>query len=487
MRALEAVVRSWFGKEASHLEQLEHMMIGRGMAIDGPFGAKPLLYADYAASGRAVGPLEEYVLREVLPFYANPHTQASHCGSIINQLRSQARRAIARCCGASDEHQVIFTGSGATAGINKLAQLLVREHDSEERPLVLLGPYEHHSNILPWRESAAAVLELDEGDEGGPDLRQLEAILKGERGGRRIIGAFSAASNVTGIVTDVSRVSKLLKKHDAFSIWDYAGGAPYLPIRAAEDEIDALVISPHKFIGGPGSSGILIAKPSMFASSKPSSPGGGTVSFVSPWSHHYFESLVAREEAGTPNAIGDIRAALALLLKAHIGHETIDAREQRFYQKALKAWRGHDRIELLGRPGAKRLPIFSFRIRDGKGGLVHHQLVARLLSDVHGVQARGGCACAGPYAHRLLGLDRKVSECLQSRIEEGHELEKPGWTRVNFSYAMSDQEAETLIHAVIDVAERAPELVQDYECDMAEARFSHRAGPAASALRRRSG
>ena len=471
MQTYQDLVAGWFASKRDLVEQIREQLIGSEILIDGPYGPKPLIYADYAASGRALRCIENYILGEVLPYYANPHTSASFVGARINQLRADARAAIGRACHAPNDTAVIFAGTGATAGINKLAALLAQGCGMEQ-PIVLLGPYEHHSNILPWREGPYDIIEIEEGPAGGPALGQIEETLKAYQN-RRIIGCFSAASNVTGIITDVSATSRLLNRYGALSIWDYAGAAPYLPIDMARDEIHALVLSPHKFLGGPAASGLLLVRPEIIRTTRPTQAGGGTVSFVSPWAHHYHESLVAREEAGTPNAIGDIRAGLTIALKGLVGASAIHARETALADGALRAWRGNDRIEILGHPAAPRIPIFSFRISDGRGGHVHQQLVTRLLSDLHGVQARGGCACAGPYAHRLLDIDQEQSQRIWREISAGNEFEKPGWTRVNLSYAMSDDEVNAIITAVDDIARRAGGLVTQYLCDPGSARFRH--------------
>lgn len=445
-------------------------LVGRDIEIPGPTGANKILYADYAASGRALAQIEGFVAEKVLPYYANSHTEASYCGAHMNRLRREAREAIAEACGANEDYAVIFTGAGATAGVNRVASLFMPEDPANA--LVLIGPYEHHSNILPWRDSGAEVVEIPEYATGGPDLAALEAALK-TAAGRTIIGSFSAASNVTGVLSDVEAVTRLLKRHGALVVWDYAGGGPYLPIDmrpTAATAKDAVVISPHKFVGGPGASGLLLVRRAAVKRCRPSLPGGGTVAFVSPWSHTYLEDVTAREEAGTPNIIGDIRAALALIIKQALGDEWIAERQARLQTRALAAWRDNPRIELLGKPNAPRLPIFSFRIRHG-AGYIHHQLFTRMLSDFYGVQARGGCACAGPYAHRLLNIDRARSETLARAIGAGEEIEKPGWVRLNFSYLMTDEEADRLIAAVTELATRAPDLAPLYACDPRTARF----------------
>lgn len=436
---------------ADPISALRKGIIGKGCMIDGPFGQKPLLYADYVASGRALRQIETFILDEVLPYYANSHTEASYCGAFITGLRRESRAVIAELCGADDRHDVIFAGSGATAGLNRLVHLLgVSQAVRDGRgATVLIGPYEHHSNILPWRESGAEVVEIPEAAEGGPDLSVLSDRLKAVQG--LVVGSFSAASNVSGIVTDVTAVTRMLKAAGALAVWDYAGGGPYLPIAmdpAKDAPIDALVLSPHKFIGGPGASGIFIVRKDAIRTSVPTSPGGGTVRFVSSTFHDYSLDIADREEAGTPNSVGDIRAALAMIVKDVVGQERIDAINADLSRRMLKEMAGMARIRLLGKTDCLRLPIFSFLIEDGPNGPVEPQFATRLLSDRFGIQMRGGCACAGPYGHHLLGIDEARSAGLRALILSGDLTGKPGFVRFNLSYLSTEEEFDTIVDAL---------------------------------------
>ncbi len=446
-------------------------LVGQHAVVEGPFGVKKLVYADYVASGRALRQIEHFILDEVLPYYANSHTEASYCGGLMTRLRREARAAIAGCCRADQRHAVIFTGSGATAGINRLAALFGAGPGTR----VIIGPYEHHSNILPWRESGAEVVEIPEAVSGGPDLSALAKALDTEA---RTICAFSAASNVTGIVTDVAAVTRMAKQAGALMVWDYAGGGPYLPIAmtpAADADIDAIVVSPHKFIGGPGASGLLIVRRDAVVTDRPTWPGGGTVRFVSTTTQDYSQNVEIREEAGTPNVVGDIRAALAFLVKEAIGAEVMGRRNQELAGRAMAAWRGNERLELLGSLTAERLPIFSFRVRDGKGGFVHQQLVTRMLSDRFGIQARGGCACAGPYVHRLLSIGEDESARMRHAILNGGELTKPGFVRLNFSVLLPDDKVDFILESVAQLAIDAAQHEKLYDVDQTRAIFFPRA------------
>ncbi len=439
-------------KAAAEDGTLRQSVIGADATIPGRDGDVPLVYADYVASGRALQQVEAFIAAHVLPYYANSHTEASFCGSWTTRMRERARSEIARLVGAGQEDAVIFAGSGATAGLNRLVSLL--GVDRADRPVVLIGPYEHHSNILPWRESGAHVVEIPEGPGGGPDLEALSAALARHADADLLIGSFSAASNVTGIVTDPDPVTRLLKAHGALAVWDYAGGGPYLPMRMGQGDArkDAIVTSPHKFPGGPGASGLLVVNRAAVRRDRPTWPGGGTVAFVSPWTHDYLPRIEDREEAGTPNVIGDIRAALALLVKDAVGQDHIETCEHRYNRMAIDAWGAHPRLRLLGTDRPNRLPIFSFVVRDASGRPVDEQLFTRLLSDLYGIQARGGCACAGPYGHRLLGIGRDLSEQLRAEILAGDTRRKPGFVRLNFSYMMDDATVRYILDSVSALA-----------------------------------
>jgi len=458
-------------------DRLRRGLIGDDLEIEGPFGPRPLLYADYVASGRALAQVEDFVRERVLPYYANTHTSASHCGARMTALREGARAEVARLVGAGAGTSVVFAGSGCTAGINRIVGLLdiAGSVAAGRRVVVLTGPYEHHSNILPWRETGAEVIEIAEAASGGPDLADLEGALRRARGAALIVGAFSAASNVTGILTDADAVTGLLKRHGALAIWDYGCAAPYVAMDMKPGtacEKDAIVFSPHKFAGGPGASGVAVIRDAIARRATPTLPGGGTVAYVSPWGHLYSDRLTAREEGGTPDVIGDIRAALAMLVKEAMGQRWLERRQDALRARALAVWTRNPRLELLGNLSARALPILSFRVRDGRGGVLHHQFLTRLLSDLYGVQARGGCACAGPYGHRLLGVGPDRAARIRAAIARGEEIEKPGWVRLNLSALMTDAKADAIIRAVDEMAGLAPDYLDAYSADSETARFT---------------
>ena len=460
---------------ADAIETLRAGLIGRGMMVDGPFGEKPMLYADYVASGRAVRQIEEAILEHVLPIYANSHTESSWCGEAITSLRQAARDEIAHLCGADSDHAVIFTGSGATTGLNRLVHLLgVDKAVANGRgATIILGPYEHHSNILPWRESGARVIELPEAEHGGLDLDALDQALASATG--LVIGSFSAASNVSGILTDVAAVTLRLKAAGALSVWDYAGGGPYLPISmtpAPDAPIDAIALSPHKFVGGPAASGLLVIRRDAVAATVPTFPGGGTVRFVNSDVQDYSLDIAEREEAGTPNIIGDIRAALTLILKDVIGTARIGAIDSALARDMMGEIAAMEHVSVLGHTDTARLPIFSIVVTDRSGQPFHPQYITRLLSDYFGIQARGGCACAGPYGHQLLHIDRAMSDRLRQKILAGDLTEKPGFTRFSLNYLMTGEEVAHITEALRQLPELAEQMRSAYAFDGGTGTFS---------------
>lgn len=487
------------------IETIRSSIIGDDQALDGPFGPRRVTYADYTASGRSLTFIEDFIRGQVMPLYANTHTETSGTGRQTTRFREEARAIIHAACGGGPDDVVIFTGSGATGAINKLLDVLnlrlpadldARYHLAEhipaaERPVVFIGPYEHHSNELPWRESIADVVVIGEDHDGRIDLDQLAAALEAHADRPLKIGSFSAASNVTGIGSDTRAIATLLHRHGALSLWDFAAAAPYVQIEmnlqgdGADGHLaykDAVFLSPHKFIGGPGTPGVLVAKRHLFKNSVPAEPGGGTVAYVNPEEHRYLADPVHREEGGTPAIIESIRAGLVFQLKQAVGWQTIRNREEHFIRRAIASWSSNPNLEILGNRDAWRLSIVSFVVRH-RGEYLHHNFVVALLNDLFGIQARGGCSCAGPYGHRLLGIDLATSKEFEREIVRGCEGIKPGWVRVNFNYFLSETQFQFLLDAIHLVAEHGWTLLPEYTFCGASGLWCHHAGHPDAAMR----
>ena len=400
-------------------------MIGDDQVMWGPFGARRVTYADYTASGRALGFVEDLIRDEVLPRYANTHTESSGTGLQTSRLRDDARQIVHEAVGGTDETCVIFCGSGATGAVDKLIGILglripsalddryaLSSHiPAEERPVVFVGPFEHHSNELPWRESIADVVVIPEDGDGHVDLAALDAELLAHASRPLKIGSFSAASNVTGILSNSCAIADLLHRHGALSFWDFAAAAPYVEIEmdptCAEHPLahkDAVFISPHKLVGGPGHPASPWCGAELLTNRVPDVVGGRTVAYVEPIEHRYLDDPIMREKVGTPAIVEAIRAGLVFQLKQAVGVDVINAHEEDFWRRAVERWSRNENIRILGNLDADRLSIVSFVVHGPTGRYLHHNYVVALLNDLFGIQSRGGCSCAGPYGHRLLGI-----------------------------------------------------------------------------------
>ena len=476
---------------SSLIETIRASVIGSHHAVAGPFGERRVTYADYTASGRSLSFIEDYIRDVVLPLYANTHTESSGTGLQTSRFREESREIIRRCVHASHDHAVLFVGSGCTGAIDRLIRVLgliipdvldteydLRSHiPADQRPVVFIGPFEHHSNELPWRESIADVVKIGEDPDGHIDQGHLRRELERYEDRPLRIGSFSAASNVTGIISDTYGIAELLHEHGALSFWDFAAAAPYVEIamdtpQRPDAYKDAIFLSTHKLIGGPGTPGILVARKELFRNAVPGIPGGGTVAFVQPDTHEYLTDIEHREEGGTPAIVESIRAGLVFQLKEAVGTDMIREREESFISRAISSWETNPDIDILGNHDADRLSIVSFVVRH-HGRYLHHNFIVALLNDLFGIQSRGGCSCAGPYGHALLGIDIEHSNEISHEVALGCEGIKPGWIRVNFNYFISEQVFDFIVDAVHLVATDGWKLLPWYTFDVATATWHH--------------
>lgn len=494
---------------------LRSQIIGIDKEIETPFGKRLMSYADYTASGRSLQFIEDY-LQQLGQLYANSHTEDDTSGRITTQLLHQAERSIKEMANAGPKGRIVACGTGATGAIDRMQQLIgvklppasrlilnklldgflgdqaasdFADYCRSHQPVVFVGPYEHHSNEVSWREGIATVVEVRLGEDGGIDLDHLEQLLQNPAYENRLrIGSFSAASNVTGMRSPVHDIAALLHRHDAMAFFDYAACAPYVKIdmnpaanSPTEDcSLDAIFISPHKFLGGPGSSGILVFNERCYHPELPPSiAGGGTVDYVGPHDHDFIHDVEARENAGTPGILQTLRAAMVFEVKEAIGVNTIEAREQEMTCRAFERWSSHPRIEILGNQDPqRRIGIISFNIHDDQGRLLHPRYVTVLLNDLFGIQTRAGCSCAGPYGHQLLHIDQEAADQYRSCIIQGYSGIKPGWCRIGFHYVFDESEFEFLLDAVCFVAEHGHLFSKQYNYDSHTGVWEHNAKPA---------
>jgi len=476
-------------KPAKLIEQIRQSVIGEGRLFPTPFGLKPLIYADYTASGRSLDFIEDYIRENIMPFYANTHSEASATGRQTTAFREQARGLIRQSVGAGEDDTVIFCGSGATSAIQKMVEILniripagledkyhLSDHIPEnDRPVIFIGPYEHHSNELAWRESIADVVTIPLDKDGAIDQMVLRAELETYTDRHTKIGSFSAASNVTGLLSDIAAITRILHEKGALAFWDYAAAGPYVDIDARGNNLDGIYLSPHKFIGGPGTPGVLVIRRRLLLNRVPSIPGGGTVSYVSPEDHRYNPPGEHREEGGTPAIIESIRAGLVFQLKDAVGADVIEHREQVMTGRAITRWSRNPAIKILGNPSARRLSILSFLIMR-RGKPLHFGFVDALINDLFGIQLRGGCSCAGPYGHELLNIDMAHSRAIAEAVEDGYPVLKPGWVRLNFNYFIDQETFDYILGAVELIAEYGWKLLGQYSYDPGRAIWSCRTG-----------
>ncbi|MCK5146694.1 aminotransferase class V-fold PLP-dependent enzyme [bacterium] len=489
---------------------LRDQIVGIDTTFKTPYGDRLMVYCDYTASGRCLKFIEKYIAN-LQRNYANTHTEDDITGRSMTQILHQAEAHIKDSVNAGPDGRIISVGTGSTAAIDKFQQIIgvalppasaltlhnimtdfmgdektnaYMEFLKKQRPVIFIGAYEHHSNELTWRENLCTVVRVKLAQDGAIDLEHLEALLqKPEHQNRLRIGSFSAASNVSGLISPVQELTSLLHRYDALACFDYAASAPYVNIdmnpKAAKDgtdtSIDAIFISPHKFLGGPGSSGVLVFNKRIYNTQiAPSVSGGGTVDYVSPGSHDFIADIEEREKAGTPGVLQIMKAALAIDVKEAIAVENIEKRELELLYRAFAKWIPNPNIDIMGNQDpVRRVAIVSFNIKDNWGRFLHPKFVTVLLNDLFGIQSRAGCSCAGPYGHSLLGIDEETSQKYRKAINQGNCGLKPGWCRIGFHYVMDNIEADYIINAIDFVAQKGYLFLKHYDFNMNTATWKH--------------
>jgi len=491
------------------LEEVRDALIGKYFTFRTPYGIRLLTYTDWGASGRSLKFIEQFLIK-IQCEYANTHTEDNITGRHMTEFLHQAETIIKKAFNAEKNCRIIATGTGATGAISKFQEIIgirlppatrnlilsILDNSSEEnimdqnlrkkldleinrlKPVVFIGPYEHHSNDVMWREAIAEVVTIQLTPDGYIDLRDLESQVSDAKYEKRLkIGSFSAASNVTGLKSPVYEIARILHKYDGLACFDFAASAPYVKINMNNDSdtfFDAIFISPHKFVGGPGSSGILIFNERVYnLALSPTSAGGGTVDFVSSTTVDYSKDIETRERAGTPGVLQTIKAALAIDLKDAIGIDNIKSKELEYSTRALERLSKHSKIKILGPIDPKnRISTVSFTIKHGDKYL-HPKFATKLLNDLFGIQSRAGCMCAGPYGHSLLNIDEEQSKKFRKIAQQGKLGMRPGWCRVNFHYLFSKIEFKFICQAIEFIADYGYLFLREYYFNINSGVWTH--------------
>lgn len=444
-----------------HFQRFAQQIVGHDYTFSTPTGPRPLIYADWIASGRLYAPIEKVMTESFGPLVGNTHSESSLTGEAMTEAYRTAHRLIKEHVNAGPDDVIITQGSGMTGALAKLQRLLglhIPERakpyyrpPATERPVVFITHLEHHSNQTSWLECEADVVIVPPGGHLLVSPAHLKAELEKYRERPYKIGAFSACSNVTGVFTPYHDLARLMHQYGGWCFVDFAASAPYVDINMhPPDEdaaLDALYFSPHKFLGGPGSSGVLIFNKKLYHNRVPDQPGGGTVLWTNPWGeHHYFEDIETREDGGTPAFLQTIRAALAIQLKEQMNTKLIKAREAELLDIAFARFDQMPGVHILAAGERHRLGVISFYADN-----IHYNFIVRVLSDHFGVQVRGGCSCAGTYGHYLLHVDPEFSHHITDKIDRGDLSEKPGWVRLSLHPVMSHDELQYILDAIEDI------------------------------------
>lgn len=470
----------------SYFRKYRENIVGIDAEFESPFGRKKIIYADWIASGRLYRPIEEKMTDLFGPMVGNTHSEASETGVTMTHIYNRARQIIKEHCDAGQDDVIISEGSGMTGVAIKLQRILglkISERaqiyckddiPTDDRPIVFVTHMEHHSNHTSWLETMADVVVLEPDENLMVSPAALEAELPKYKNRKLKIGAFSAGSNVTGIIPPYYLLAEIMHKHGGYAFVDFAASAPYIDInmhpKKAEQQLDAVYFSPHKALGGPGSTGIVIFNKNLYQNEVPDHPGGGTVSWTNRWNEYqYIDDIETREDGGTPAFLQTIRAALTLKLKEAMGTEKILQREHELAEKVFAELEKIPKLHILANEQRNRIGVFSFYTDD-----LHHNLMVKLLNDLYGVQVRGGCSCAGTYGHYLLHVDKKTSHRITEKINHGDLEEKPGWTRLSIHPTMTDQELDTILKGIKEIHQNIDRLEKDYYFDKSTGEFFHK-------------
>ncbi|MEM8887837.1 MAG: aminotransferase class V-fold PLP-dependent enzyme [Bacteroidota bacterium] len=464
-RTNDVSLEEWFRPFAEQI-------IGKDQEFLSPYGKKKIIYADWTASGRLYQSIEDKMLHEIGPYVANTHTETSITGACMTQAYHEAREIIKQHVHAGADDVLISVGSGMTGAVNKFQRILgfkVSESLSAFsdvpkllKPIVFVSHMEHHSNQISWMETIADVEVVPCNEEGLICMDQFEQMIRKYEDRKIKIASITAASNVTGIKTNYHAVAKLIHSYDGLCFVDFACSAPYVKIdmhpKDPQASLDAIFFSPHKFLGGPGSSGILVFNKKLYSNHIPDNPGGGTVTFTNPWGGRYYISdIEVREDGGTPAFLQTIRVALAMKLKDQMGVKNIHEREAEINKIMFERLSRMKGVQIFAGKHKNRLSIFSFQVTN-----IHYNLVAKLLNDRYGIQSRGGCSCAGTYGHYLFEIDQENSRSLREEIEAGVLTKKPGWIRISLHPTFSNKEVEYICDALEDIIRHHKEWAKDY-------------------------
>ena len=446
--------------------------------------AKRILYADWTASGRCYMPIEQTLISQILPFVANTHTDTNTTGKGLTYAYHQAQKIIKQHVNANEEDALISSGSGMTDVVNKFQRILgFKIHENfksnvfplmQDRPVVFISHMEHHSNQTSWLETIADVVIVEPTEDGLFSLDNLKVLLQKHANRKVKIAAITSCSNVTGIFTPYHQVAKLMHQNGGWCFVDFACSAPYIDINMHPSDpqayLDAIYFSPHKFLGGPGTAGVLVFNKKLYHNQVPDNSGGGTVEWTNPWGgRRYYEDIETREDGGTPAFLQTIKTALAIGLKNKMGVDNILKREEELLQILFNRLEPIPNIHILAGQHKHRLGIVSFYIED-----LHYKMGVKMLNDKFGIQTRGGCSCAGTYGHYLLHVQPEYSSKITQMIDAGNYAEKPGWIRASIHPTTTNAEVEFLAEAIVQLAQNHQEWAKDYLFDPSNNSVSYR-------------